>query len=84
MQFRLTDRSGEPVPAGAVTAQFRHPAYESADREAGLEPDGEGGFAVQADLPDGQWIISVAAVVTALDQPYRVARRVTIRDGVIR
>lgn len=82
--WHLTDRAGEPVWSDGVTAQFRHPAYESADREAVLTRAGDGSFSARIDLPDGQWIVAVAAVVTALDHPYREARRVTIRDGAMR
>jgi len=84
VRYRLLDRSGAPVHSDDVTARFRHPAYESADREAVLVPDADGSFSAPVELPDGQWIVSTAAVVTALDSPYREARRVTIRDGALR
>ncbi|MBW7921121.1 MAG: FixH family protein [Rubellimicrobium sp.] len=81
--WRLTDRSGAPVWSDGVTAQFRHPAYDSADRAAVLVRGEDGSFSAPVDLPDGQWIIAIAAEVTALDHPYREARRVTIRDGAM-
>lgn len=81
VRYRLTDLGGAAVWSNAVTAVFRHPADEAADHEALLERDESGSFVARVDLPDGQWIVSVAAEVTALDQPYREARRVTIQDG---
>lgn len=82
--FHLRDATGAPVEADLARAYFRHPAYDSADREALLARQPDGTFMAAVDLPDGQWIIEIDTDVAGLELPYRVVERLTIADGAVR
>lgn len=83
--YRLTDADGAPVAAAdEARAYFRHPAYDSADRQAVLPRQPDGSFSAAVDLPDGQWIVEIDIEVPDLDHPYREAQRLTLRDGAER
>lgn len=82
--YRLRDADGYTVRADAAQAYFGHPAYEADDREAMLARQPDGSFVAAVDLPDGQWIVRIETPARGLDNPYREARRVTVRDGTVR
>ncbi len=83
--YRLTDADGAPAAAAdEARAYFRHPAYDSADRQAVLPRQPDGSFSAAVDLPDGQWIVEIDIEVPDLDHPYREAQRLTLRDGAER
>lgn len=83
VHYRLADASGLPIPAGAVTAVFRHPTDESHDRSLTLTKAPNGGFAGALDLGDGQWIVEIL-VDAGRQAPFRDVRRVVVKDGVLR
>lgn len=83
VRYRLTDAGGAPVELESVTVTFKRPVSGAEDTTIALERAANGEFAAAAAIRDGAWIIETDAVV-ATGRPYRNARRVIIRDGVLK
>lgn len=79
--YRITNREGRDVRLMDVAVEFRRPVQESKDRHAALLPAGNGSFAGELSLDDGQWIVDVSAVAPGLAEPWRDMKRVFVRNG---
>ena len=58
--YRVTDARGAPVAADVVTAVFKRPVDEREDFTLALQPEGQGLFTAERDIPAGQWVIDIA------------------------
>lgn len=83
IRYRLTDASGKPVAARAVTARFRRPAYEAEDQTVAFARTAEGAFVRGQTVRDGIWIVETDVDVDGI-RPYREVHRVVVSNGVAR
>jgi nitrogen fixation protein FixH len=65
-----------------VTASFRRPAYEAEDQNVVLTPQADGSLSAPVELRCGIWIVDIHAEAR-LAHPYRDARRLTLRHGLV-
>ena len=79
--YRITNREGRDVRLMDVAVEFRRPVQESKDQNAALLPAGDGSFAGELPLDDGQWIVDVSAVAPGLAEPWRDMKRIFVRNG---
>lgn len=80
--WRLQDADGAALhPEGGVI-RFRHPAFDAADLEAGLEPQPDGALVARVEAADGVWIVEIEADA-GRDNPYRDTHRINLREGAL-
>ncbi|WP_019171901.1 FixH family protein [Pseudaminobacter salicylatoxidans] len=82
VRFTLADASGSAIHAKGVTVALRRPAYEAEDETFKLDPLPGGAFEAAHAVRDGIWIVEVDADVGE-PLPYRVVRRVVVKDGAL-
>ncbi len=80
----LADRNGAPVSSDVVVIQFHHPVGQVGDETLTLMPRGNGRFATEQIIPEGEWIASVT-VSDGEDVVYKRAHRIHVMaDGTLR
>ena len=81
LRYRLVHANGAVVAATDVEVALGRPAFEAEDTAVALSPTGDGSFAGDIALADGQWIVRLSADA-GLAQPWLDIRRIHVRDGV--
>jgi len=82
VRYALTDAEGAPVTVSSVKILLRRPAYEAEDERFELGSLGRGAFGTARPVRDGLWIVEIDAEA-GLELPYREARRVVVKAGVL-
>lgn len=80
VRFTLADPTGNAIDAKSVTITFRRPAYEAEDETFALARLPDGAFTAGHAVRDGIWIVEVDADIGEA-RPYRVVRRIVVKDG---
>jgi nitrogen fixation protein FixH len=80
VRLMLTDAAGSAIDARGVSITFRRPAYEAEDETFALARLPDGAFAAAHAVRDGIWIVEVDADIGEA-RPYRVVRRIVVKDG---
>jgi nitrogen fixation protein FixH len=80
LAFRVTDRTGAPVTGLHVAADLARPATDKEDRHVVLPETAAGRYEAAIDLPQGQWVISVASQEENAppENAFRVKRRLYV------
>lgn len=81
VRYRLVDRAHAPVLLKGVQIGFKRPVDDREDHVITLAPDGDGGFALPHDVPDGVWLIEINADA-GMATPHRETLRVHVIGGV--
>lgn len=82
LRFALTDAQGNPVRLKAGAATFRRPVSDAEDATVALAPASGGGLDAPLAIRDGAWIVEIEADA-GFETPWREARRIFVRNGVI-
>jgi nitrogen fixation protein FixH len=72
--------NGSAVAFTNIQVALGRPAYEADDTTIVPAPTGDGGFAGNVGLGDGQWIVRVSAEA-GLAEPWLDIRRIHVRNG---
>jgi nitrogen fixation protein FixH len=80
LRYRLVRRNGAAVPINGVEVALGRPTYDADDTTIMPAPTGDGGFASNIRLGDGQWIVRVSAEA-GLTEPWLDIRRIHVRNG---
>jgi nitrogen fixation protein FixH len=83
VRFTLTDATGNTIKAEGVTVTFRRPAYEAEDETFALDRLPDGAFAAGHAVRDGIWIVEIDADIGE-PHPYRVVRRIVVKEGAFK
>ena len=83
LRYALEYDNGSAVALTDVLVALGRPAYEAEDTTIVPAPTGDGGFAGNVRLGDGQWIVRISAEA-GLAEPWLDIRRIHVRNGAAR
>ncbi|MGE0500562.1 MAG: FixH family protein [Rhizobiaceae bacterium] len=79
----LADAQGLPVTSTGGIATFHRPSKEAEDLTVVLTPDGVSSLEGFLAVRDGVWVLD-ATIDAGMAEPWRLTRRVLVRDGELR
>jgi nitrogen fixation protein FixH len=80
VSYAIAGKDGRPVRMASVSANFHRPVTTREDTHVVFEIGADGTARGGQALPDGVWIMELAADI-GLTHPWRDMRRIQIRDG---